>query len=169
MLLPAYLGRTVLATTSIQQVEMLQAFSLLFLSATLSTLATLNFSQALIIGLLCSPLSFVRPLPSIPGLSALKIKSDVEDYFQDVAIEFTSLTAYLAISPPTVLLGLATFSGRGVDIFRPDVDVFLRQMARGWIAQGVWTGGVVWGLWWPAWVIGGSVLVSGISRKSSSR
>ena len=38
----------------------------------------------------------------------------------------------------------------------------LVELARGWVAQGVWTEFVVWGVWWPGWVVAGTVVWSGI-------
>src|SRR3954447_20437715 len=49
-----------------QQYQLIKSFSLLLLGMFLSSLATLNFSLALIIGLLASPLTFMRPWPAKP-------------------------------------------------------------------------------------------------------
>ena len=65
---------------------------------------------------------------------------------------------YAAISPPVVLLGVKGVMGWSL-------EALLREMARGWVAQGVWTGLVLWGVWWPGWVVGGVVLGGGVFRK----
>ncbi|KAK0750457.1 Gaa1-like protein [Schizothecium vesticola] len=52
---------------SAQQYHLLQSFSLLLLGMFLSSLATLNFSLALLVGLLACPLSFVRPSRTAAG------------------------------------------------------------------------------------------------------
>jgi glycosylphosphatidylinositol transamidase len=36
----------------------------------------------------------------------------------------------------------------------------LVELAKGWVAQGVWTEFVVWGIWWPAWIVAGTVVWS---------
>lgn len=41
------------------------------------------------------------------------------------------------------------------------LGVVLAELAKGWVAQGVWTEFVVWGVWWPAWVVAGTVSWSG--------
>jgi len=54
------------------------------------------------------------------------------------------------------LYGLsAWYQGRGL-------DAVLVELAKGWAAQGVWTEFVLWGVWWPAWVVGGIVVGSGL-------
>jgi glycosylphosphatidylinositol transamidase len=65
--------------------------------------------------------------------------------------------AYLVISPPSAIFALSWFSGRGL-------EGILLEVAKGWVAQGVWTSLVVWCVWWPAWVLGGTVLWSGFVR-----
>lgn len=42
------------------------------------------------------------------------------------------------------------------------LGVVLAELAKGWVAQGVWTEFVVWGVWWPAWVVAGTVGWSGV-------
>ena len=127
---------------SVQQFQALQSFSLLILGATLSTLATLNFSLAFVVGLLASPLAFVRatksPLLAIPQALILA-----------------------ALSPPVAMYGLNVwYEGRGL-------ETVLLELAKGWMAQGVWTELVVWGVWWPAWIVGGTVVSGGMLRSGS--
>ena len=69
---------------------------------------------------------------------------------------------YALISPPVVLYAIATGLQGVFGIEGLGVEGLLVEMARGWVAQGVWTGLVVWGVWWPAWVVGGGVLGSGV-------
>ena len=45
--------------------------------------------------------------------------------------------------------------------WKKDVEWVLVEIAKGWVAQGVYTSFVVWTIWWPAWVIGGIALFSG--------
>ena len=125
-----------------QQIQLMQSFSLLFLGATLSTLATLNFSLALVVGLLTSPLSFVRAPPK------------VSDRRLHAAICIVLGLLYNGVSPPAVLYWLKLYTGQ-------NMNTILLAMAKAWGAQGVWTSLVIWGVWWPAWVIGGVVLFSG--------
>lgn len=162
-MLPFYLARTLATTTSPQQIAIIQSFSLLFLGATLSTLATLNFSLALVVGLLCAPLSFIRPLPSLPSKSSLKTADDAHTYFRVLAVSIPATAFVLALSPMTVLYGINGNLINGVN----DLEWLLLEMAKAWSAQGVWTSLVVWGIWWPAWLIGGSALLSGVMRVDS--
>lgn len=94
----------------------------------LSTLATLNFSLAFLIGLLTAPLAFVGPVKS----QSLRL----------------TIAAFLnLISPPVVIYGAATIS---------DVDIafILREASFGWNVAGMYTPIVVWAIWWPAWTVG---------------
>ncbi|KAK7937396.1 glycosyl phosphatidyl inositol protein transamidase complex subunit [Apiospora aurea] len=50
-----------------QQYQLITSFFLLLLGMFLSTLATLNFSLAFLVGLLATPLTFVRPFPKLPA------------------------------------------------------------------------------------------------------
>src|SRR6185369_6907034 len=49
-----------------QQYQLTKSFSLLLLGMFLSSLATLNFSLAFLVGLLAAPLTYLQPLPSHP-------------------------------------------------------------------------------------------------------
>jgi len=136
---------------SIQQMQIMQSFSLLLLGAALSTLATLNFSLAFMVGLLASPLAFVRPFP--------KFDSKALQW----AVGIPAVVLHAAISPPVVIFALNWYL-RG-NIW--DVRWLLLEMAKAWSAQGVYTSLVIWAVWWPAWVIGGIVLFSGVLRKEA--
>ena len=131
-----------------QQIQLMQSFSLLFLGATLSTLATLNFSLSLVVGLLASPLSFVRAPPK------------VSDWRLHAAICVMLVLLYNCVSPPAVLYWLQLYTGQ-------EMNMMLLAMAKAWGAQGVWTSLVIWGVWWPAWVVGGVVLFSGSFEAAS--
>ena len=156
-MLPFYLARH-LAKIPVQRVQLTQSFSLLILGATLSMLSTLNFSLALIIGLLCSPLNFIRPLPYLPPRSTVQTVADGSEYLNKLAVVMPSTVLYLAISPPIVLYAVSAWLGRAV-------EGMLVEVAKGWLAQGVWSSLVIWGVWWPAWVLGGGVLWSGVVRE----
>jgi glycosylphosphatidylinositol transamidase len=56
-----------------------------------------------------------------------------------------------------VLFLVSAWVGKGL-------EWMLVEAAMGWVAQGVWTSLVVWSVWWPPWVLGGGVLLSGIWR-----
>src|ERR1700761_3134959 len=155
-MLPILLAQA-LAKLPIQQVQITQSFSLLFLGATLSTLSTLNFSLALIAAALCSPLNFIRPLPSLPARSSVENFAEGTEYLNKLVVILPATVLYLAISPPVVLLLVSAWVGKGL-------QWMLVEAAMGWVAQGVWTSLVVWSVWWPAWVLGGGVLLSGIWR-----
>ena len=146
--MPAYFSNVLTQRlgASTQQLQVLQSFSLLIFAATLSMLATLNFSQAFVVGVVAAPLSFARPLPKLsqPLLTA--------------AIAVPSIILWTAVSPPVMLYAVTW-------LWKLEVRWLLVEMAKGWVAQGVWTGVVIWGLWWPAWVVGGISLFSGVFKQ----
>lgn len=81
-------------------------------------------------------------------------------YALDVGVPFCAALLHAAIAPPVVVYALSWYCGRGI-------EGLLMDVAKGWGAQGVYTGFVVWVVWWPAWVLGGVVLLSGVVRKST--
>jgi glycosylphosphatidylinositol transamidase len=97
----------------------------------ISCLATLNFSLAFWVGLLASPLTFVRPSSS-------------------PALGWTIALLLNLVSPPAVLVAGCGAWGLGV------TDV-LRDAAFGWDVWGMYTPLVVWCVWWPAWLAGSVV------------
>src|ERR1700760_1121148 len=56
---------------TVQQYHLIKSFSLLLLGLFLSSLATLNFSLAFLVGLLAAPLTYIHPLPSTSTLSLI--------------------------------------------------------------------------------------------------
>ena len=138
-----------------QQLQMMQSFSLLFLGATLSTWATINFSLALIVGLLASPLSFIRPATFFITTNG---KGEQQTSALDVVLSVLSTLAWLLASPPLMIYALSHF-------MKQDIGWILLEIAKGWTAQGVWSNLVVWNIWWPAWVIAGAVLFSNVARQ----
>lgn len=118
-----------------QETTLIQSFSLLFLGMYLSTLATLNFSQSLMVGLLTTPLSFVR---RSSGVAA--------------KLQFVLLAA---INPVMVVHG-ATYVGK-IELLH-----VLVKAAEGWHIWGMWTQVVVWLVWWPAWFCGSVVVALGL-------
>jgi glycosylphosphatidylinositol transamidase len=131
----AYLLQTTLRAKP-QQLQILQSISLLLVGASYSTLATLNFSLAFVVGLLTTPLAFVRQTRS-PLLTGL------------------AYVVLAALSPmsATYAMGLWWYRDQGM-------AAVLVELAKGWVAQGVWTEFVVWGIWWPAWIVAGTVVWS---------
>lgn len=133
-----------------QQYALMQSFSLLLLGMFLSTLATLNFSLSLMVGLLSTPLSFVRPWPSLP------------------AARWAS-ALLLHLLAPTAVLALwsaywSAWSGLGE---------VLREAAFGWHVWSMYTSVVVWGVWWPAWLVGAVAVLgqpgaSGVGEKKKA-
>jgi glycosylphosphatidylinositol transamidase len=131
----AYLLKTTLHAKP-QQLQVLQSISLLLVGASYSTLATLNFSLAFVIGLLTTPLAFVRQTKSLSL----------------VGLAYGVLAALSPMSA-TYAMGLWWYKDQGL-------AAVLVELAKGWVAQGVWTEFVVWGLWWSAWVVAGTVVWS---------
>ena len=146
ILLPTCLAVTVrfVLRPNLQQVILIQCLSLILLGAALATLATFNFAQALFVGVLASPLSFVRPLALPPSKSGT----------MEVAVMSLAVTAMIAISPPAVLFVSS-------HILKMPFHDMLVMAAWGWRIERVWTGITVWTIWWPAWVVGLIVLACG--------
>ncbi|KAI7528987.1 Glycosylphosphatidylinositol:protein transamidase, GAA1 component, partial [Hortaea werneckii] len=138
-----------------QQVQITQSFSLLLLGATLSTLATLNFSLAFVVGLISAGLCFVRarPRPAHPTAN--------------IAVGTLTALAHSLTSPPVVIYVLNWYLAKGKGWY--DVSWLLYEMAQGWVAQDVYTSFAIWAIWWPAWVVSEFVLLSGFVRSFSSR
>ncbi|KAK0724811.1 GPI transamidase component GAA1 [Lasiosphaeris hirsuta] len=122
-------------TPSAQQYQLIKSFSLLLLGMFLSSLATLNFSLAFLVGLLTSPLTFMRPWPQSPAMR-------------------TACTVLLNAVSPTAVLVAAAFA------WHLDINTVLREAAFAWDVCGMYTPVVVWCVWWPAW-LAGSVTVLG--------
>jgi glycosylphosphatidylinositol transamidase len=111
-----------------QDAQLVKAFSMLVLGVALATLATLNFSLALIIGVLAAPLSFV-------GLS------------NRAALKWASAAVLTVIAPTTVIYSAAQAYGLAV-------GQILTEASFGWNVWGMYTPVAIWGIWWPAWTIG---------------
>ncbi len=105
----------------------------------LSSLATLNFSLAFLVGLFSTPLTYISPLPSRPIL--------------------TGLTAIpLSLLAPTMIFMAGTW------YWGLEIGEVLKEAAFGWDVWGMNTQVVVWCVWWPAWVTG-MVLLFGRPRQ----
>lgn len=120
-----------------QQYLLIKSFSLLLLGLYLSSLATLNFSLAFLIGLLATPLTYIYPTPST---SALKF------------ILKAILALLLTVIAPTAVLVIGSWA------LGWSIEDVLAEAAYGWDVWGMNTQVVVWCVWWPAWVIGGILL-----------
>lgn len=100
----------------------------------LSSLATLNFSLAFLIGLIATPLTYMEPLPGSLFGKLL-------------------LGALLGcIAPPTVIYV-------GTCYWRINLSELLEEAAFGWDVWGMHTQVVVWCVWWPAWLVGSIILL----------
>ena len=107
----------------------------------LSSLATLNFSLAFLVGLISAPLSFARPWP------------------ENSIVRF-GYTSLLQIASPTtaVLAGAAVYasslgsSGGGFKLLSA-LEHILSEAAFGWDVWGLYIPLVVWCVWWPAWLV----------------
>ena len=130
-----------------QQYQLIKSFSLLLLGLFLSSLATLNFSLAFMVGLLAAPLTYIYPTTSSSVLSLL-LKA--------------ALSLLLTVIAPTAVLVIGSwFWGWSMQ------DV-LTQAAYGWDVWGMNTQVVVWCVWWPAWIVGG-ILLFGKPREESTK
>ncbi|OLN87652.1 GPI transamidase component GAA1, partial [Colletotrichum chlorophyti] len=120
---------------TVQQYQLIKSFSLLLLGMFLSALATLNFSLAFLVGVMTSPLSFMQPWPRHP------------------AVRWTCAALLQLASPTAALYSVSAY----FDISIGDV---LKEAAFGWDVWGMYTPVIIWGVWWPAWLMG-SVIVLG--------
>ncbi|KAH7029339.1 Gaa1-like protein [Microdochium trichocladiopsis] len=123
---------------SLQQYELIKCFSLLLLGMFLSALATLNFSLALIVGLLATPLSFARTWPD--NLVAARILYTI--FLQVVSPPVILLVASAVLGPK---LGGSAMGG---------LHIVLEEAMFGWNVLGMYTPLVLWAVWWPAWIVG---------------
>lgn len=126
---------TALRPPTTQQIALAQCFSLLLLGMFLAALATLNFSQSFLVGLVCVPLAFVRKRVHPLALLA-------------------QVVLLMAVHPL-----VATMWGSKVLHFATD-ELFQRA-AEGWVVNGVWTQVTVWLVWFPAWFVGFAVVALG--------
>lgn len=115
-------------TTTPQHFQLTKSLSLLILGIALSTLATLNFSLAFLVGLLASPLTFIQPT-------------------RNPMMRYLLAGALTAVAPPVVVYAAAQAWG-------VPVGVVLTEASFGWNVWGMYTPVVVWCLWWPAWLVG---------------
>jgi glycosylphosphatidylinositol transamidase len=111
-----------------QHFQLTKSFSLLVLGMALSTLATLNFSLAFLVGLLASPLTFLGPSAN-------------------PFVRWTYAGLLSAVAPPVVVYSAA--QAWGVEV----ADV-LTASSFGWNVWGMYTPVVFWCIWWPAWLVG---------------
>lgn len=136
-----------------QTATLMSCFSLLILGIALSTLATLNFSLSLIIGLLAAPLSFsnVFALPTATGSGSKRI-----DRIRSVAW----LISLMIFSPMMGVVGMAWLSQQYQAVTNPEASwhdglIFIMlEGAKAWHIDGTYTSVVIWLVWWPAWLIG---------------
>jgi glycosylphosphatidylinositol transamidase len=113
---------------NLQTYQLIKSFSLLILGMALSTLATLNFSLAFMLGLLTAPLSFVDPT-------------------QHPALKWAMRAVLGVVAPATVLYSASSWAG-------VDVKYVLAEASFGWHVWGMYTPIAIWGIWWPAWTLG---------------
>jgi len=123
---------------------LLHSFSLLILGIFLATLATLNFSLALFVGLLSTPLSFIG--------NPFSGSTEPADVFPS-RIRKLAWTLVLQALSPTIVVWVVCY------VWGTDLGEMLAEAAFGWKVNGLWTQVVVWCVWWPAW-LAGHVLVS---------
>lgn len=153
MALPSLITNLVNLTSTrplpFQHFYLLKSFSLLLLGMFLSSLATLNFSLAFLVGLFSAPLSFTRPWPG------------------NAIMRYGYTTLLNLVSPTTVVIaGAAAYASsyRGNEKGLLDaLEHVLREAAFGWDVWGLYIPVVVWCVWWPAWLVG-SVVVLGQPR-----
>jgi glycosylphosphatidylinositol transamidase len=119
----------------LQTITLVQCFSLLVLGLFLAALSTLNFSLSFIIGVLACPLAFVRRSDKV-GWTVLQ-------------------SALLALLNPVLV------AQWGSKLVGADFEYVLREAAVGWAVYGLRTQVVVWLVWFPAWVVGSTIVAGG--------
>ncbi|PGG95714.1 glycosylphosphatidylinositol transamidase [Blastomyces parvus] len=156
-----------------QQYLLIKSFSLLLLGLVLSALATLNFSLSLMIGLLCTPLSYIGHIPAQPTQTNAGAAADSQSGSTDKAGKGGTQSASAPTSVTTILLAVAglifmnLLSPTAVLLaachyWQIPVTAVLTEAAFGWDVWGVWTQVVVWCIWWPAWQCGCLLLASSL-------
>lgn len=173
--------------SSTQQYLLVKSFSLLGLGMFLSTLATLNFSLAFLIGLLSTPLSFVSvpQSSSSSSISSSSITTSTNNEAQNPVSTVPSSVKGISgskseLSDPnkkrqgrrlvttlsTIVLLHLLSPTIILSFFAYYVDLPLGQLlvraAFGWHVWRMWTPVVVWCVWWPAWFIGQVLLASSL-------
>ncbi|KAI1004790.1 hypothetical protein K3495_g3429 [Podosphaera aphanis] len=112
-----------------QQYHLIKSFSLLLLGLFLASLATLNFSLAFLIGLFSAPLTYAQTLPKHP-------------YLRIVLVLLMNIVA-----PTSVFVAATWYWGLSI-------EEVLKEAAFGWNVWWMNTQVVIWGVWWPAWLVG---------------
>ncbi|KAK5625500.1 hypothetical protein RRF57_001216 [Xylaria bambusicola] len=130
---------------TLQQIYLLKSFSLLLLGMFLSSLATLNFSLAFLVGLISTPLSFTSPWPENP------------------AVRFSYTGLLQMVSPTAALLAGAvayssSYGSNGTGLLDTLAHI-LSEAAFGWDVWGLYIPLIVWCVWWPAWLVGSIVVL----------
>ncbi|EEQ30404.1 Glycosyl phosphatidyl inositol protein transamidase complex subunit [Microsporum canis] len=139
-----------------QQFILAKSFSLVLLGLFLSALATLNFSLSLLLGLICTPLTFIGYIePSHPvskptqDSKVKRVQTEAEITARSVLVIKTAFGILLLnlLSPMALLLGICLANGISVELV-------LSEAAFGWNVWGMWTQVAIWCIWWPAWLTG---------------
>ncbi|QSS51106.1 rhomboid protein [Histoplasma capsulatum var. duboisii H88] len=152
---------------STQQYLLIKSFSLLLLGLFLSALATLNFSLSLMIGLLCTPLSYIVPIPNEPSQNATanskpsastdkareKPTNSTSTSVTTILLTLFGLIFMNLLSPTAVLLAACHY-------WQIPITTLLTEAVFGWEVWGVWTQVAFWCMWWPAWQCGCVLLAS---------
>ncbi|KAG4300846.1 hypothetical protein PCK1_002923 [Pneumocystis canis] len=111
----------------INNYKLIKIFSQIILAIELSTLAIVNFSLSLFIGIITFPLSFVRPA-----------RTKKEQIFIFIILEF--------FNPLNWIYLLSYYKNKEV------ID-FIYLFAFGWKLWYLWTPAILWLLWWPMWIM----------------
>jgi glycosylphosphatidylinositol transamidase len=114
------------------QATLASALSLIALGMLLTALATINFSLSLIIGVLCFPLLFARTSCSATS-------------------QIAGRCILLLTSPLVILLGICM-------TWKLQVEDVVSMLAFSYTHLHVWTPLAVWGIWWPAYMLGSIVV-----------
>ncbi|KAI5793876.1 Gaa1-like protein [Peziza echinospora] len=137
-----------------QTTKSLRPLSLLTLGTFLAALATLNFSLAAAIGVACLPLTIIpstRP-KSVFGKVARWVLHQLVSPMVVIPAAGVVYTIVMKDGEREWMEGL---KGVSLESVEGVVREALRMAAVGWWVEGGWTPLMVWGVWWPAWVISG--------------
>jgi glycosylphosphatidylinositol transamidase len=117
----------------------------------LSSLATLNFSLAFLVGLFSTPLSFAHPWPD--NVAMRYGYTTLLNLVSPTAVVLAGAAAYASSYEGAVELGV---SGSGL---LSALEGVLKEAAFGWDVWGLYIPVVVWCVWWPAWLVGSIVVL----------
>lgn len=137
-----------------QALSLAQAYAMILHGLILTTLGMLNFSLALVVGLLALPLTWVRPL-------------EITSTFDQARSHYIRSVFLLAVSTPWIWLRVITWmSPKNGTLLSTSIHTIVGDLLWGWRGLDVWTWGIIIGVWLPLWMVG--AVVAFLSERPAS-